>query len=40
MADGPRRVFPHAGDEASFDADGRRTGCGTAVPVADAGARG
>ncbi|MET7758371.1 helix-turn-helix domain-containing protein [Streptomyces sp. NPDC005389] len=32
---GPRRVFLHAGDEAPLDADGRCTGCGTAVPVAD-----
>ncbi|MFD3531226.1 winged helix-turn-helix transcriptional regulator [Streptomyces sp. NPDC058664] len=34
-AGGPRRVFLHAGDEAPLDADGRRTGCGAAVPVAD-----
>lgn len=32
---GPRRVFLHAGDEAPLDADGRCTGCGTAVPVTD-----
>ncbi|MFI6422625.1 winged helix-turn-helix transcriptional regulator [Streptomyces sp. NPDC050842] len=32
---GPRRVFRHVGDEAPLDADGRCTGCGTAVPVED-----
>ncbi|MDV9193007.1 helix-turn-helix domain-containing protein [Streptomyces sp. SR27] len=32
---GPRRIFLHAGDEAPLDTDGRCTGCGAAVPVAD-----
>ncbi|MFI8521260.1 winged helix-turn-helix transcriptional regulator [Streptomyces sp. NPDC085481] len=32
---GPRRVFRHVGDEAPVAEDGRCTGCGAAVPVAD-----
>ncbi|MFG2833477.1 winged helix-turn-helix transcriptional regulator [Streptomyces zaomyceticus] len=32
---GPRRVFLHALDEAPLDADGRCTGCSSAVPVTD-----
>ncbi|MEU8761515.1 helix-turn-helix domain-containing protein [Streptomyces sp. NPDC048659] len=32
---GPRRVFRHVGDEAPVGEDGRCSGCGEAVPVAD-----
>jgi DNA-binding HxlR family transcriptional regulator len=32
---GPRRTFTHAADGSAVDADGRCTGCGQLVPVAD-----
>jgi hypothetical protein len=34
-ADGPRRTFRHAADDAAVAADGTCAACGSAVPVQD-----